>query len=119
NPTHVFDPATGRVLTSADYELARTLTGTLPDGTPYTGLVYQIKKSVLTALGGVPAGSFLFNRSDFDETYNGVELVLNKRLSNRWMARGSFTYNVNKQHVGTNGCIDPTNQLTTSTTNAQ
>jgi hypothetical protein len=35
------------------------------------------------------------------------------------MLRGNFTYNTNRQHVGANGCIDPTNLLTTTTVNAQ
>ncbi len=96
-----------------------TLTGTLPDGTPYSEPAFNIKQSVLTALGHVPPGFFTFNRPDFNTTYDGAELTLNKRLSNRWLARGSFAYNVNKQHVGANGCADPTNVLTTSTTNAQ
>ncbi len=33
--------------------------------------------------------------------------------------RGNFTYNTNRQHVGANGCIDPTNLLTNTTVNAQ
>ena len=115
---HIFDPTTGRILTSADYQLDRTLTGTLPDGTPYSVPVYTLKPDVLAAIGGQPAGNFIHNRSDFDETYNGVELTLNKRLSNKWMLRGNFVYNINKQHVGSAGCIDPTNILNTSTVGA-
>lgn len=114
-----YDPTTGRVLNANDYVQDTTLTGTLPDGTPYSQPVYNIKSSVITALGGVPPGFFTYNRSDFNTTYNGVELTLNKRLANRWLARGSFVYNINKQHVGPNGCADPTNVLTTSTVNAQ
>jgi len=56
-----------------------------------------------------PPGFTYTNRDDYDQTYHGVDLVLTKRLANRWMARGSFTYNWNKQHVGTGGCVDPTN----------
>ncbi len=114
-----YDAATGRVLNRDDYVQYTTLTGTLPDGTPYSEPAFNIKQSVLTALGHVPPGFFTFNRPDFNTTYDGAELTLNKRLSNRWLARGSFAYNVNKQHVGANGCADPTNVLTTSTTNAQ
>src|SRR5262249_17252230 len=33
----------------------------------------------------------------------------NKRLSDSWMARGSFAYNNPRQHVGTRACVDPNN----------
>jgi hypothetical protein len=92
-------------LTRADYVLDHTVTGTLPDGTPYSVPVY-------TFVGGadaLPPGYVYDNRDDYDQTYHGVDLILTKRLANRWMARGSFTYNWNKQHVGTGGCVDPTN----------
>ncbi len=114
-----YDPNTGTVLTRNDYEQYTVLTGTLPDGTPYSEPVYNIKKDVLTRLKGVPPGFFTYNRPDFNTTYNGVEFTLTKRLADKWMARGSFVYNNNKQHVGTNGCADPTNVLTSSSTNAQ
>lgn len=114
---HIFDPTTGRVLTSADYYQVNTITGVLPDGTPYSMPVYSIRPEVLNAIGGDPAGSFVHNRKGYEQTYHGVELVMTKRLSNRWMARGSFTLNDHKQNA--EGCIDPTNQDTGSTINAQ
>jgi hypothetical protein len=77
--------------------------GTLPDGTTYNEPVYGI-----TGVARPPGFTFT-NREDYDQTYHGVDLVLTKRLANRWLARGSFTYNWNKQHVGSGGCIDPTN----------
>ena len=101
-------------VTSADYTLYRTLTGNLPanlGGGAYSAPVYE-----LTACFNnpdtcvVPPGYVWTNRaSGFDQTYDGVDLVLTKRLSNRWMMRGSFTYNANKQHNNGNGCVDPTN----------
>ena len=57
----------------------------------------------------VPPGYLWQNRPDYNQTYNGVDLVLTKRLANKWMMRGSFTFNDNKQHVGPGGCVDPTN----------
>jgi carboxypeptidase family protein/TonB-dependent receptor-like protein len=98
----IFRTRTG--LTRADYYLDRTITGTLPDGTAYSVPVFGINPDVAR-----PPGFTYSNRDDYDQTYHGVDLVLTKRLANRWMARGSFTYNWNKQHVGTGGCIDPTN----------
>ncbi len=124
SPVHVYDPTTGQVLNTNDYEQYTTVTGTLPNGQPYSAPVYQIKQSVLERLGlcsdvgtpdescSAPSGSYTFNRGDYNETYSGVELVFTKRLSNRWMARGSFVYNDNVQHLAAGGCIDPTNLAT-------
>jgi hypothetical protein len=93
-------------VTSADYFQYRTVSGTLPDGTPYSAPVYELMPSV-----AVPPGYVWQNRPDFNQTYNGVDLVLTKRLADKWMMRGSFTWNDNKQHVGANGCVDPTNRI--------
>jgi len=73
-------------------------------GGAYSVPVYQLAPGV-----AVPPGYLWTNRTDYNQTYDGVDLILTKRLSNRWMMRGSFTYNVNKQHAGANGCVDPTN----------
>lgn len=123
-PLSTFDPNTGYHFSRSDYEQYATLTGTTPDGVAYSEPVYRIKESVLDGLGlcthdeesglicQAPAGSFFANRRDFHTTYDGVELVLTKRLTNRWMARGSFVYNDNRQHVdGPRACVDPTNLL--------
>jgi hypothetical protein len=42
------------------------------------------------------------------ETYWGVDLVFNKRLSNKWMLDGSLSYQDQKYHYG-NGVGNPTN----------
>jgi hypothetical protein len=42
------------------------------------------------------------------ETYWGVDLVFNKRLSNKWMLDGSVSYNDQKYHYG-NGYTNPSN----------
>jgi hypothetical protein len=116
---HTYDPNTGALLTSADYNQFALLTGTTPMGSSFSQGVYQINQDVLDALGGTPAGYFAVNRQDYDQTYSGLEFTATKRLANRWMMRANFTYNTNRQHVGANGCIDPTNLLTNTTVNAQ
>jgi len=132
-PFNVFDAGSGHLLTGSDYEQYATLTGTTPDGVSYSQPVYRIKESVLENLGlcvndpsggldcQAPAGIFLSNRRSFRTTYDGLELVLTKRLAGRWMARGSFVYNDNRQTLNVSqACIDPTNQLSFfSTGNAQ
>ena len=62
--------------------------------------------------GSFPFYAVLTNRPDFNNTFSGIELFANKRLSNNWMFRGNFSYNDWKQHVGANGFQDPTQQLT-------
>ena len=42
------------------------------------------------------------------ETYWGIDLTFNKRLSNKWMLDGSITYQDQKMHYG-NGYTDPSN----------
>jgi hypothetical protein len=75
-----------------------------------TGPIYDVPP------GNIPAdytyGLFQTNRDDYSTVYNGVEFQLTKRLSNKWMAHGSFTYTDWKQKVSiAKGCIDPTNQV--------
>lgn len=132
-PRNTFDPNSGYRFRASDYEHYTTLTGTTPDGATYSEPVYRIKESVLNGLGlctsdgngglicQAPAGAFFVNRRDFDTTYDGFEIVMTKRLSNRWMARASLVYSDNRQHVnGARACIDPTNQLNEfSNTNSQ
>jgi len=54
-------------------------------------------------------GKTLENRPGYETRYDSVELQLTKRLTNRWMAHGSFTWNNWKQKIGSSGCQDPTN----------
>lgn len=94
-----YDPGTGRVLTDADYQLSNTLTGNLPDGTPYSMPVYDVKPSVLATLtnGSYPAGLYETNNPDYSQKYNGIDFTVTKRLSNHWSARANFSYNTFKQ----------------------
>jgi hypothetical protein len=49
------------------------------------------------------------NRPGYSTKYDSVELQVTKRLTNRWMAHGSFTWNNWKQDIGSGSCQDPTN----------
>jgi hypothetical protein len=108
---------TNTILTRADYELAGILantdplrSGQTPDPIAYSEPYYRISQSVLDAHNGdPPRGFFYTNRPDYDQTFDGVDFTITKRLSNRWMLRGWFSYNDHKQQVGPNGCVDPTN----------
>ncbi len=94
----------GDYYTSADYTLQPTpVTGTLPDGTPYSVSNYRLKAGL-----AAPVFYVTTNRPDYHQTYHGLELTANKRMSNRWMLRGNVTLSEWKQHVGANGFVDPT-----------
>ncbi|HEY3205268.1 MAG TPA: TonB-dependent receptor [Thermoanaerobaculia bacterium] len=115
---------TNTILTNADYELVGNLSSTDPlsqslidagyvEPLAYSEPYYKISDAVLAAHGGEPPRGFFYtNRSDYDQTFNGIDFTVTKRLSNRWMMRGWFSYNNHKQHVGPNGCVDPTNVQT-------
>jgi hypothetical protein len=70
----------------------------------YTGFTYSPNAALVTAGRG---GNLLTNRDGYDTSYKGLEFTLNKRLSNKWMARVAFsladwTQNVDLA-VGDNG----------------
>jgi hypothetical protein len=41
--------------------------------------------------------------------YWGIDVIVNKRLSNKWMANASLTYQNQAAHYGTKGYMNPTN----------
>lgn len=53
-------------------------------------------------------GALLRNRPDYSRTFNGLELAVVKRLSNRWMARAAFSFNDWTEHVGPEAVLNPT-----------
>jgi hypothetical protein len=55
-------------------------------------------------------GAFFYN-SDIEETYKGASLTFNKRLANRWMMRGNFTFSDWKSDVPSSETIDYTRGL--------
>ena len=48
-------------------------------------------------------------RPDFYRDYYGVDLIFNKRLSNKWMLNANFTWQHQAAHFGSEGYLDPTN----------
>jgi hypothetical protein len=55
----------------------------------------------------VTGGALLTNRPDYSRTYNGLELSVVKRLSNKWMGRVAFSLNDWKQHYGPGAILQP------------
>jgi hypothetical protein len=101
----------GDFFSSADYELApNPAVATLPNGETRT-LPYFVRKAGVP----VPQWFVITNRPDYDQTYTGLELTATKRMANRWMLRGNFTFNDWQQNVGPNGVVDPTRVRTAAT----
>jgi hypothetical protein len=96
-----------------DYAPGPTLTGTLPDGQSYSVATF-IPDAAKVAAGG--NGFVLDSWDGFATDYHGIELGLNKRLSNRWMGRVGFSYNNARAHFQPqalrNGTGNPTPTLT-------
>ncbi len=86
-------------LTSADYFLSDQAT---IDG--YTAVAFAPDPDKVAA-GNF--GRILQNRPDYSRSFDGVELVLNKRLSRRWMLRSAVSYNDWKENVGPGGVQNP------------
>ena len=90
----------------SDFQFVKNVTGTLFDGTAYSMPLYGLNTGV-----SVPAGTGELNRMGYSTTYDGIEMTMQKRLSNRWMMRGNFSWSNWKQQAGTGSCSDPTNSL--------
>jgi len=78
-------------VTRDDYVLASTLTGTIPNGGPtYSVPVYSPVAAVVAANGN---SRIQTNFDGYATRYNGLEGQLIKRMSNKWMARVSASWN--------------------------
>jgi hypothetical protein len=73
-----------------DYGPGPVVTGILQDGSAYSVPTF-IPNAAAVASGG--SGFFLTNQDGYASAYNGIELSMTKRMSNRWMARVGFAYN--------------------------
>jgi hypothetical protein len=96
-------------LTSADYAVIAT-----PSGNGRTATVFAPDAAKVDAAGG---GRILENRPDYHSQYQGFELTMTKRLSNKWMARIAFSVNDWREYLDGAGAVqNPTR--TDSTTAA-
>jgi hypothetical protein len=95
----------GRRHQRSDYE-AVTFNQPLPDGSTRSVTRYRLRSGVSTRGGG-----FLEN-GDREQEYQGASLVFNKRLANRWMLRGNFSWsNWEWSSVPDSELEDPTQSL--------
>lgn len=84
-------------MTSADYFVVAT-----PSSGSRSATVYAPNPAKIDATGG---GRVLMNRPDYHSTYNGLEVNLIKRLSNRWMARVALSFNDWQDHFDGPGAV--------------
>ncbi|NJL28660.1 MAG: TonB-dependent receptor [Thermoanaerobaculia bacterium] len=88
----VNDGTQTRVATRADYVFEQTLSSAagdgapLPNGSNWTADFYRLRDGVTFSNG------YFLTNGDRSRTYTGVSAGFTKRLSNRWMARGYFSY---------------------------
>lgn len=107
----------GDFFTKADYVVAGQTAGSYdilaPDGKT---VIRTIKAPVVTFYdiknpNDPPTFFVIRNRPDYSQSFDGFEVTATKRMSNKWMLRGNFSYNDWKEHCGANATPDPTPQL--------
>ena len=98
-------PGAGDFYTSADYVQVGTVTrpSTITEVDAYSIPYYDLKPGI-----GVPSFGVITNRDGYSQEYDGLELGLIKRMANRWMLRGNFSWNDWKQNMDPESIIDPT-----------
>jgi hypothetical protein len=93
---------TGRRATRADFAPVN-FAQALPDGSFRNITWYQLAPNVSTR-----GGRFVYN-GDSEQEYKGASLTMNKRLANRWMLRGNFTWSDwTWSKVAQSDCENPT-----------
>ena len=106
-------------LTAANYDVfSPGVTGVDQNGHPIgtTGPIYTCTFEGV-ACGAAPGFTFgrtLENRPGYSTDYQSIELALTRRLANRWMLNGNFTWTDWKQKIGRGSCQDPTNVIGTN-----
>ncbi len=105
-------PRTG--VTLADYTPGPVLTGTLPDGAAYRVPTY-VANSAKVIAGGL--GFLTTTVPGYSVDYHGIEVVLAKRMSHRWMGHLAFGYNNAREHFSTPAGMYDTNGNPTRTVN--
>lgn len=92
----------GDYYTTADYEIGGTLDAILPWGETVSIPYYAIKDDIDT-----PTYYVARNRPDYSQTYDGIELMFQGRVADRWSARGQVTLSDWTQDVGPRGIQNP------------
>jgi len=96
-------------MTSADFTAKAPLSRN-----GFTATVYTPNAGPVAATGG---GRILTNRPGYSRNYNGLELSLVKRLSNKWMARAAFSWMDWTEKYGPGSVVNPTKTDSQTNTN--
>lgn len=98
---HPMTPFIG--VTSADWSPIAPLVGTTPDGIAYNIPLFVPDAAKVASVGG---GRLLTNFPDYATVFNGVEVSVNKRMSDRWMMRLAAAWNNPTEDYGMNPPIN-------------
>jgi hypothetical protein len=108
--TYKYFPATDTLIDQSYYVSAGTAPASIP-GVGDTGGAkdheWYYQNAQATAYSPY---TWIKTNPDYYAEYWGVDFVFNKRLSNKWMLTGSFTYQWTIPHWGKTGVLDPTNR---------
>ena len=100
-------------VTTADWAPTTPLTGTTPDGVAYNIPLFIPDAAKVAANGG---GRFLTNFDGYATTFDGLEMSLTKRMSNRWMGRIAAAWNNPQEHYDMAVPVNETGNPTRSDT---
>ncbi len=103
----VFSPYIGVTPGGGGYAYSGNASGTATDPYGFT-VAFDVPYFGVT-LDPPPTGRVLENRPGYSQTYQGVSLQLVKALSDRWLFRGTFSWNSWIQSVSPEGIFDPNN----------
>jgi hypothetical protein len=103
----------GDFFTRADYIAVGKTSGTYQILDPNGNVLRTVTGPVVTYYDvknpdDVPTFFVYRNRPDYSRSFNGFEVTANKRLSNKWMLRGNFSWNDWKEKCGADAVADPT-----------
>ncbi|HEY2798266.1 MAG TPA: TonB-dependent receptor [Thermoanaerobaculia bacterium] len=98
-----FTPPIGVTSGGSEYEYIGNASGSVADPSGF-GISFDVPYYGLT----IPStGVVLRNRPGYSQTYQGVGLQLVKAFSDRWMLRGTFSWNSWKQSVSPEAIFNP------------
>jgi hypothetical protein len=100
-------------VTTADWAPIAPLVGSTPDGVAFNVPLFIPNPDKVAAVGG---GRLLTNFDDYATSFQGVELSLTKRMSNRWMARVAGAWNNPREHYDMAVPVNETGNPTRSDT---
>jgi hypothetical protein len=105
----LFTPSIGVTSGGGGYQYSGNAAGSVTDPQGFE-VAFDVPYFGLT-LDPPPAGVVLRNRPDYSQTYQGLSLQLIKALSDRWLFRGTFSWNHWTQSVSPQAIFDPNDTI--------